>query len=476
MSASQRKRLEHLWRLGPIDEALVQQLASAYIHEGRPRRAQACLLQALDAGVSQRVIARLSTDLALDRWQGREGQRPKRTWFGHLRGEGLKSAWAFYSKHPDDRFGLPPCVRPDRVILVAQSAVVGMRFVRLVALDARTGRVVWEQVRRDVLKPTAPVWLGGDHDIESLGWAYTQELDDGYSLCVEVFDPMSGESLRLARHPLPRALVTETASSLVAIGPDRLGWRVRWTEEDARFEELILIDRARGGFLDESLPSIPAESLVRAGARLFGIDETGLICLEGARVTTLDAFPAPRHGEVIEGERMIYDAFSTDAALFFYRPEYLPQPPSGRVLVRRQHPMQMDLEENTLRPIELAPGSKLRFLCAPPTGAPFALLIEQRRQRAQLVRVVDGRPHPIAALSLQSHRRDIDACFAGDAVLIRAFTSDGSHHGTLLSIDAWTGQPRWSHELTRSWHQGPIPTATGVIGVHQRGVDCLECR
>jgi len=479
MPSDPLERLERLWRLGPRDYALVSDVLAAYVHAGRPRLAQSRLLQGVDEGVvTMDDASALAQRWSVDRWSGRRGGAPFHTSLAQGPGA-LNEAWRFVSPHPDDRFGLPPCVRPDRVIVVAQSVVVGMRFQRILGLDAHTGRVVWEHERRNVLRVAAPIWLGGRDRAECVGWPYVVETSTAADLCIEMFDPVTGDVLGTTRHTLDDAYVVSPDRELVAISEGAWAWHVTWNDESLRHDALILIDRETGEFQEDHLPGMPHESLVQDGDELFGIDDTGLVVWEGARVSSVHAFESTLPDDVIEGDALDPTGFRAGSTLSFYAPQYHEQGPSGRVVVRLNRPMRCDLTAPRRRAEALGePRLRLRYLCASPWG--HVVMARRRWGEGTSGDVVllapDGSWHSLV------QRDDVSrvvAVWVGRIILLRdpAVLSSGDIRAgdtqradLLTAVHAETGATRWTQPLGERWHQGPVPTASGLIGVHARGV------
>jgi hypothetical protein len=86
--------------------------------------------------------------------------------------------WRWRSHDPNDTLGKPLCAGAGVVALVVQNAVVGMRFERLVCLDADSGALRWAQERRELVASAAPAWAGGGGHPAALLWAYISPMDD----------------------------------------------------------------------------------------------------------------------------------------------------------------------------------------------------------------------------------------------------------------------------------------------------------
>lgn len=448
------ERLEKLYELEPTPR-LARQLAAAYTHAGRPRRARTHLLDALADPEAFQDAARLG----VDRWSTHRGALPYKTALGSPPTHPPRTLWRFHSPLVDERFGLPPALRPDRILLLAQSTVVGMRFVRMLAIDTATGRIAWENERRNLLALAAPFWLGGDTAEEQAGWAFATLVDGDITLGIASYHAENGTPSHTAWHPLPEAIAIAASSSLAPLDANTLGWPVHWTSEEAHHRITLHVDRESGTFRHTHSPWAAPESIVPCLGRAFGIDDRGILDL-GSGERTLP-FDDPDPDAHIEGPRHQRTMLATRDGLFFYRPTYHELTEGGRVLVRRNVPTFLHPQTGHTTDFD----HRERFLCATPTGEVYAA-----RTPRTLVRLdPEAGCQVIDTLDVDTLH---EACWSGGLLMIRASVNGEQD---VRAIDPKSGNTLWVCELDEGgWHQGPIPTPVGFAGMFSDGCTWLK--
>lgn len=299
------ERVRRAWLADPGSTESTRELAGEWTRRGRWSEARRVLAKAAVAGcVGTGAIA---SALRLTTWGGTVGGWPHRHWSGLAPLETAPSeAWTFESPWSDDRFGLPIGVVANRMLLVAQSVVVGMRFVRLVALDLESGSLAWAREFRRVFAPSGPVPIG---DEPSFAWTHAAETPDGFDLVCVTVSAEDGVERSESRLSLPGALAVSASPSLVPRGlAGGWVWRVDWQTSERRVSWLVAVDEASGAL--SLLATIPngCEAVVcdRDGRGGWLIDGHLLSRVEfatGARrsITSGDAPPA----EHIETDRWL---------------------------------------------------------------------------------------------------------------------------------------------------------------------------
>ncbi len=451
--------------LVPDDVAALTALARAYGRGEQGRALRAVLAAAVRTPEMALEVGRIAAGRTWP-WEGALGQAPLRTALSPPPLTAPRTRWRYTSPHPDDRFGMHVALLPERLCLVAQSVVVGMRYVRLLALDTRTGRLAWEREEQNLFGPCAPFVLetaGG----AAVAWAYAQSDAAGCGLHVEVICPATG-ALE-ARHflPLPNGQVARPGAHL-AIGQGVGMWPVHWTDSQARRAALFAVDLETGALRQAAAIALDTDGVVAVAGHWVTRSDSGLhLVAEGAGAasdpgTLLLAF-ASRQGAHVEGGRPDSTLFARGRRLYFYLPEYRSSGP-GRVILR-QHAATLDLDRPGAPPQILGePSWRTRFLAVSSAGE---LIGWSEREGGVLwcqddaaVRVLRA-PIPCPASAAAMAR----------TLVIRSGVGQGSE--TLDAIDLDAGHSLWCVATGPAWHQGPIPTAEGVAGISAQGVSWL---
>jgi len=441
------------------------ELAQALAREGRSEDARVELERAARAGLDPTRIGEMASALRLGSWFGRRGQSPLRSWLGALP-SAPSLRWSYQSPHEDDRFGLPLCVTPQRAIVIAQSVVVGMRYVRIVALDLTTGRVAWEHERRNLFGPTGAFVLGGAGSPQRVGWGFAEpSATEGFDLCVATYDLATGAGGPTHRLSFAEALVLAPSTDLLRLD-DAIFWAVSWTDEELRHSGLVEIDADHGTMSARVLPAVSGRSLCAIGERRFGIARDALLDLGGAITgSLLYPFDTPR-GEVEHG-RQNDEAFATHEAVYFHAPHYATYGEGRLRLLNQVHRLTLDgdaMEHEALGELE----AECRYLCADPSGAVFVVeesggdpLVWELRGDAR--RVVDRLPSDRLRFVLGASMGGALLLFASldkqETDLPEGWLRAYGQHGLL-----------WELDVREVLHQFPVPCFEGILGVSERGV------
>jgi outer membrane protein assembly factor BamB len=447
------ERLRHLWALGSADLELLTRLVVALTREGFGQEALAVAREAVASrGLSGHEVARAVGAHTSETWQGAEGGRYE----GRLCGfapqtRGLREAWRWASHDPHDTYGKPLCTGYGLVAVQLQNTEVGMRFERLVVLDERTGRMLWQQERKALVASGALVWLEGSTGGAfgpSLGWPYALALDadtkdenedqdqeNPVALCLERFDLATGKTLGIARVEVQTSRGLEITPEMVAWGEDRFGWLLRWRQDETG--DVAQFHRGTGQFLGmEPLPVAP-RSVAHVGGEIFADDGTGLLKVEGARTEQITNKPLRRD-------------FGGVALRFLAQGKG-----TQRIKARAEI------------------WEKLKVLAAAPTGE---MLVQADGRALLVVRESDTGWSEVREVELEeaeAHRGDriFRAVWMGGDWLIVVGRKIMFGYAVVWCVDGETGAIRWCHRTTQaSWSQGPIPSRGGVLGVNGEGV------
>src|SRR5690606_7510297 len=246
-------RLSAQWSANPGDARLAVELATLMVRQGRALAARDVLATCWRASEDPSLLCEAAARMGVDVWAGGAGGAPWRSWLAPPPESQPTRDWGFVSPHRDDRFGLPVCVVADTVCMVAQSVVVGIRWVRLVCLDATTGRIRWEQERRDVVGPGGAFVVGGRRFPIAVGWAYAHLGDEGLQLCVDVFRPEDGVQIGGDVFALDDAIMASPGQPQPLGADASVLWPVVWITDDARRQHTFRVDAADGSFRETSV-------------------------------------------------------------------------------------------------------------------------------------------------------------------------------------------------------------------------------
>lgn len=477
--SEQLERLRHLWRLGPQSAALLSDLIHALARAGLTDEAWATAHGAARAAsLAPDVSAAALQPFALDRWHSRHGQAPFRAALCAAPEQAPQLLWRWRSHDPHDTFGKPLCAGFGCVALVAQNSVVGMRFERLICLDAVTGHLRWSEERRALLASAPPAWAGGTLHAPSLLWAYItpatpprdederraaypvddedayedayedDEEEGGALLCIERFDLATGQRLSRAEHPLSTSAGLTAHPCLLDWGDRHLAWLLRWRSGDCA---LAIIDRDSGGF--ERLQPLPvvANTALLSGEDTFALDDTGLIQLQGARVDTLAVSPTDPPYKTL---------FSTPSALYLSSVEgaFMGPVHGGRWswATRRLSPFRApSAPSGDLYPLAASPDGEVLCAVASPGATPAVVVLPTKLSAPPV-----ALPVPCDARTL--YRRGL---WMGGRWLV---CTPSPTETTLSCIDARSRSTLWTMTHPLHWSQGPIPVSPHAIAAVDR--------
>lgn len=463
------ERLRHLWALGSADLGLLTRLVAALTREGFGQEALCVAREAVASrGLSGHEVARAVGAHLSETWQGAEGGRYE----GRLCGfapqtRGLREAWRWASHDPHDTYGKPLCTGYGLVAVQLQNTEVGMRFERLVVLDERTGRMLWQQERKALVASGALVWLEGSTGGAfgpSLGWPYAVALDadtededededqeNPVALCLERFELATGKTLGVARVEVQTSRGLEITPEMVAWGEDRFGWLLRWRQDETG--DVAQFHRGTGQFLGmEPLPVAP-RSVAHVGGEIFADDGTGLLKVEGARTEQLTAKPLQKF-------------------LLFRRWEVLSRGEQSEICCAD---LRFLAQGKGIRGIKARVEAleTWKLLAVAPTGE---MLVETDHRALLVVRESDTGWSEVREVELEeaeAHRGDriFRAVWMGGDWVIVVGRGIMFGYAVVWCVDGETGAIRWCHRTTQaSWSQGPIPSRGGVLGVNGEGV------